>query len=328
MPNSFEPKEYPLSENDRGYANDGDRATVIAIDAGASKTVVARYAAGNIEPFDRFVTPATGDGLVEAIAHSLERAGLSARGSNGEKEIDHIGLGAPGPLDVERGTILDPPNLPGWRDYPLVAALEERIGVRVRLENDANVGALGEARFGSGKSFSTVYYLTISTGIGAGLVIDGAIFSGYRGMAGEVHAIDPGTYFGEETGTNVIERASGPGMVRCAQRRIASGMATSLDAETLDTYKLLAALDRNDSVAVETVETARNAIAGLLINVLTIVAPSVVVLAGGLCTDNRWFVDPVRDRVRRWVRIPALREVPIERASLWDTAVLYGAAVL
>lgn len=298
-----------------------DRASRVAVaDIGATKTVVAYCNEGRIETVGRFPTPSTGTEVVENIVGSLE--------NDGRRPFVRLGIGAPGPLDAEHGVILDPPNLPGWRDFPLVCELEKRLDVPVRLENDANVGALGEAIFGSGKSYPSVFYLTLSTGIGAGLVIDGRIFSGYRGMAGEVHAIDPGTYFGAETGENIIERSSGPGMVRCAQRRISAGMPTSLDARTLDTYTLLAALDENDRVALETVETARNAIAGLLINVLTIVAPSVIVLAGGLCTENRWFVDPIRERVRRWTTISALRDVPIERATLWDTAVLYGAAVL
>lgn len=302
--------------------------TVIAVDVGATKTVVARCVVDQSprmpEPIQlaRFATPADGASLVDRIVAAVQQD------ESRERPISRVGIGAPGPLDAVRGVILDPPNLPGWRNFPLVAALEERLRVPVRLENDANLGALGEARYGTGRSHPSVFYLTISTGIGAGLVLDNRIFPGYRGMAGEVHAIDPGAYFGTETGENVIERASGPGMVRCARRRILAGMPTTLEAETLDTYNLLTALDDGDPVALETVESARDAITGVLVNVLMILAPSIIVLAGGLCTENRWFVDPVREKVRRWTTIPHLRDVPIERASLWDRAVLYGAAVL
>ena len=299
-------------------------AVSIAIDMGATKTVVAYYRESRIEPIARFPTPATGQEFVTQVLSILdeyvERPPLSG--------FNRVGIGAPGPLDTVRGIILDPPNLPGWQNFPLVETLATQIGVPIKLENDANAGALGEAIFGTGRNHESVFYLTISTGIGAGLVIDGRIFQGFRGMAGEVHAIDPGTYFGRPTGDNVIERASGPGMVRSARRRIKAGTPTTLDADSLDTYSLLAGLDENDPVAVDTVETARDAIAGLLVNVLTILAPSVIVMAGGLCAENRWFVDPVRERVRRWTTIPVLKEIPIERASLWDTAVLYGAAVL
>jgi len=294
----------------------------VVIDIGATKTVLARFSEDKnghrVEPFDRFPTPATGEALVQEILRAL----------NGAGPVSHIGIGAPGPLDPRSGVFLDPPNMPGWRNFPLVQTLKDALGVPVLLENDANVGALGEALFGSGRGCPSVFYLTISTGIGAGLVVDGRIFGGYKGMAGEVHAIDPGTYFGGETGETVIERASGPGMVRCALKRIAAGMETSLSTETVDTYTLLAALATGDPVAVATVESARDALAGLLVHVLAILAPDMVVLAGGLCTDSSWFVDPVRERVHRGTKIPELREVPIERASLWDTAVLYGAAAL
>lgn len=294
----------------------------IVVDIGATKTVIAYFSDDNVTPLDRFPTPEQGGEAVGAIAASLE----SHRGGLGR--IERIGVGAPGPLDAARGVILSPPNLPGWRDYPLVAELQRRTDLPARLENDANLGALGEAIFGSGRSHFSVFYLTISTGVGAGLVIDGEIFGGYRGMAGEVHAIDPQTYFGCESGYDLNDRASGAGMVRSAKRLIDEGASTKLESTGLDTYRLLAALEQGDPVAVETVEGARNAVAGLLINVLAILAPAVVVLAGGLCTDNRWIVDPVRERVHRWMRLPELAEIPIERAALWDKAVLYGAAAL
>ncbi|SIQ15946.1 glucokinase [Alkalispirochaeta americana] len=295
---------------------------VAAVDIGATKTVVARFENDQVHQIARFPTPRDPRELVEQITATLQTASLTGTA------IDRVGVGAPGPLDSRAGRFLKLPNLPEWENFPVVTALEEQLEAPVRLENDATAGALGEALYGKGKSYRSMFYITLSTGVGAGLIIDGKIFSGYRGLAGEVHAIDPGTFFGRERGETIIERASGPGMVRSARRLLQEGMASSLREESLDTYTLFAALDQGDPLARQVAQSARDAVAGLLVSVLTIVAPEVIVIGGGLCTESRWLVDPIRERVREALSIPELREIPLERAELWDTAVLFGAAHL
>lgn len=294
---------------------------ILSVDIGATKTVVAGYQDGEITRLDRFLTPADPEQEVEKIVSSVSAAGLTDK-------ISAAGLGAPGPLDPERGVILNPPNLPGWKGFPLAESLHDALGVPVLLENDANVGALGEAIHGSGTGYRSLFYLTISTGIGSGIVVDGHIFGGHRGIAGEVWAIEPGHFTGDPTGDNLIERASGPGLIRTAKKLIAEGVQSELEAEALDTAALLSAADRGDPVAVRTLESGQNAMAGLVVSVLCILAPECVVLAGGLCTEPHWFVEPIRQKVSEWLSIPELTEIPIMRGALWDSAVLYGAAEL
>lgn len=300
----------------------GAEKPVAAVDIGATKTVVARFENHQVQQIARFPTPRNPRHMVDEITATLREASLTGTA------IDRVGVGAPGPLDAQAGRFLKLPNLPEWEGFPFVEALEEATGAPVRFENDATAGALGEALYGKGRSYRSMFYITLSTGVGAGLIIDGTIFPGYRGLAGEVHALDPGTFFGGETGETIIERASGPGMVRAARRLLATGMASSLQEESLDTYALFAALDRGDPLAQEVARSARDAVAGLLVSVLTIVAPEVIVIGGGLCTESRWLVDPIRERVREALSIPELRDVPLERAELWDKAVLFGAARL
>ena len=293
--------------------------TPVAVDIGATKTVVAVGRGGTVEPIGRFATDPDPGGTVGAIATTLQSAGLP----RGEVRI---GVGCPGPLDPISGTIIEPPNLPGWWGFPLADALGERTGATVLVQNDANLGALGEARFGSGRDAPSLYYITLSTGIGAGYIVDGQIVGGYNGLAGEVWALDSATFVGAPRGETILELASGPGLVRSARRRIAAGRVSSLGAvATLDTAVLFAAADAGDVVALETVDAGRDAIAGLIIAVCYTVAPAAIVLAGGLCTESRWFVDPVRHRVAERLSIRSLSRVPIRRAELWDQAVLYGA---
>lgn len=105
--------------------------------------------------------------------------------AKGEK-IDAIGVSCGGPLDEKRGVIMSPPNLPGWDNIEIKKFLEDRYGVNVMVRNDANACALAEWKFGAAKGFSNVIFLTFGTGMGAGLILDGRLYSGTNGMAGEV----------------------------------------------------------------------------------------------------------------------------------------------
>jgi len=108
-----------------------------------------------------------------------------ARLSNGDV-VRSVGIGAPGPTDPARGLLVNPPNLPGWRNVPLAAMVQEAIGCPTHLENDANLAGLGEFHHGGGRGTRTMVYITWSTGVGAGLILDGRLFSGAHGTAGEV----------------------------------------------------------------------------------------------------------------------------------------------
>ena len=147
-------------------------------------------------------------------------------------------------------------------------------------------------------------------------------------MAGEVWAIRPGFFGGDPDGPTVMDLASGPGLLRSLRRRLDEGRESVLAGVELDTRIFLKAAMAGDEVALETLEAGRDAVAGLLITVIEVMAPAAIVLAGGLCTDNAWFLDPVRRRIREWTEISRLRSIPLYRAELWDNAVLYGAVRL
>jgi len=117
--------------------------------------------------------------VVEWAAEQLVRL------ADGEP-VRGVGIGAPGPTDPGRGVLINPPNLPGWRNVPLAAMVREVAGCPAHLENDANLAGLGEFHHGAGRGSSTMVYVTWSTGIGAGLILDGKLFSGASGAAGEV----------------------------------------------------------------------------------------------------------------------------------------------
>ncbi len=119
------------------------------------------------------------------MAIAAHAADLIARSGLATPDFDAAGLSLPGPIDHERGAILDPPNLPGWKDVPIRTRLSETLGLPVRVENDANAAALAEWRYGAGRGSHNLVFLTMSTGVGAGLILDGRLYRGHRGRASE-----------------------------------------------------------------------------------------------------------------------------------------------
>ena len=158
----------------------------LGIDLGGSKLAIAIA-----DPDGRLIAHKTrpsrigGDPDADILAIAADAADLVARSGLATSDFDAVGLSVPGPIDHERGAILDPPNLPGWRDVPLRARMSEILGLPVRIENDANAAALAEWHHGAGRGCSNLVYLTMSTGVGAGLILDGRLYRGHRGRASE-----------------------------------------------------------------------------------------------------------------------------------------------
>jgi glucokinase len=151
---------------------------LMGIDIGGTKcAVVVGDASGKVLKKERFATTSCEETL-KNIMDAAERLGAS--------EADAIGISCGGPLDEKEGIILSPPNLPGWDHIEIVAMLKERFGKPCAICNDANAGALAEWKFGAGKGCENLVFMTFGTGLGAGLILNGALFSGTCGMAGEV----------------------------------------------------------------------------------------------------------------------------------------------
>jgi glucokinase len=160
---------------------------VLGIDIGGTKVALALgQADGTLEARFRRPLEPTGD-----AAHDLARIGDDARrllagAGLTAADVDVVGVSAPGPLDPVRGLVLGPPNLPGWGRAPVVAALSEALALPVVLENDANAAALAEWRFGAGVGLSHLVYLTMSTGVGGGIILGGRLQRGVANGAGEI----------------------------------------------------------------------------------------------------------------------------------------------
>jgi glucokinase len=158
----------------------------LGIDLGGSKLAIAiANADGRLIAYQKRPSPTSGDPEADVQRIAADAADLISRSDLAARDFDAVGFSVPGPIDHERGAILAPPNLPGWEDVPLRDRMSELLGLPVRLENDANAAALAEWRFGAGRGARNLVYLTMSTGIGTGLILDGRLYRGHRGRASE-----------------------------------------------------------------------------------------------------------------------------------------------
>ena len=268
-------------------------------------------------------------GLVEGvILDTIEQSDASRRDFVG------IGVGAPGPLDRERGVVLVAPNL-GWKDFPLRQRVQDRLNLPTTLDNDANCATFGEWWQGSARGGRNVVGLTIGTGIGGGLILDGALYHGSSDMAGEIGhtTIDLngrhckcGNYGCLEayaSATAIATRAREV-LVREEGESLLPSMVNG-NLELITAQIVYDAAHRGDPLANEIVrDTARYLGAGIA-NLLNIFNPDIVVLAGGVTAAGDALFVPLRAEVKRRAFSPAVRAVRIVPGELPGTAGVVGA---
>jgi glucokinase len=226
------------------------------------------------------------------------------------------GIGAPGELDLGRQHLIRANHFPGWVNVPLARQVADAIGLPVALENDSNCAAWGEFRAGAGRGAKSLACLTLGTGVGGGLVIDGELWIGANGAAGAFGhmAVDP----------------NGP-PCRCGQRgcieQFASATAVATRYGHGSARDAFEAAARGEADAVAAVDWACDGLAAGVANIIHAVQPEVVVLAGGMAAAGVGLLDRVRAGVSRRVRAAWLRSIRIELAALGDDAGWIGAAL-
>lgn len=283
--------------------------------------------------------------MSEPVALSLGPDGVIAqmarlaRQSVGESGTDRAGvtgvvIGAPGPLNARTGTLLSPPNLTGFKEVPLRARLEAELGVPVKVINDANAAALGEFQFGAGRGYRNLVYLTISTGIGGGVVIEGQVLEGTSGSAGEIGhtTIDrhgPTCLCGNVGCLEVI--ASGTAIARQFSERLAAGEPSLvrdwLDGRAPTAEDVARAAHLGDPLASAVFQDAAVAIGLGVVSCIHIFNPQVIVIGGGVSKAGDMLFDTVRDVVSRHAMPVPRADVRVVPAELGDDVGLMGAAV-
>lgn len=265
------------------------RPLVGAVDIGATKTLVTLIPRPVEEwpahpPVVRFATPLDPAACVERIGGALERLAGRERGA-----VVAVGCGTPGPLDRERGIIIHLPNQ-AWRAVPIGPWLSERVGAPVAIDDDARTGALGEAVLGAGAGADPVVYLTISSGIGSGLVLGGALVAGAHGLAGEVgHLVadhqGPRCACGNR---GCIEAfASGGGLARRARLAWPRAMAADGRPAPRSSADVFRAARLGDPEARRLADEAAWALAFGFASLAAVLDPEVIVVGGSVGVAQR-----------------------------------------
>ena len=315
---------------------------VIGVDLGGTKCTVGAMAADGSREFG-FKTQLTfaqhgADSVVERIALLVETVIAQAIADTGDSRSDilGIGIGAPGPLRRTDGVVVIAPNL-GWHDYPLGPRLAAATGLTVTLDNDANCATLGEWWIGAARGANNVVGLTIGTGIGGGLIIDGRLYHGSSDVAGEIghttietagRRCKCGNYGCLEayaSGPAIAERArealdgNGPSLLRT----VTGGKLAALTAQ-----HVYDAAQHGDEIAREVVrDTARYLGAGVA-NLLNLFNPDVIVLAGGVTEAGELLLTPLRAEARRRAFRPAVDAARIVPGELGSRAGVVGAVAM
>jgi glucokinase len=310
---------------------------ILAVDIGGTKIITAIISDnGQVVATDRCPTPA--DEGVQAVIGRLFTAidGLLNLNNMEASQLGGIGVAVAGAIDSGRGLITFSPNLPGWRDVPLGEIVQQRYRVDAFLVNDASAAALGEHRFGAGRGISNLILLTLGTGIGGGIIINGEMYGGACGSAGEIgHMVidvnGPECACGSRGCLEAL--ASGTAVARDAIRRINHGEKSSLiemvkgEIESITAETVGTAARNGDSLAQDVLSQAANYLGVGLVNLVNIFNPEMIVLGGGMSELGDLFIDPAKRVVAERAFPVSAQTVRIVTAQLGNEAGVYGAAV-
>ena len=306
------------------------------VDLGGTKILsVVATEEGHVLGEDRRPTHAAEgpDAVLDRIVESLQAA--LAQAETGTDGIAGVGISTPGPCDPERGIVTNAPNLPGWENIPLAAIVSERLGVPTVMENDAAAACYGEYRYGAGQGLRHIIYLTVSTGIGAGIMIDGELYGGASGAAGEVgHIIvdNAGPMCNCGNRGCVEAFSSGYGIARAAAEAIRAGNSPALadiaGGETPTAEMVHQAAQEGDRASREIIERAGHHLGLGLIGMLNSFNPEALILGGGLLNMGDMYLGPALRAAREGAFEQILSDVTIVQARLGNMAGALGAMAL
>ena len=308
------------------------RRLVLAVDIGATKTLLTLRPISDLETgwqanqdVIRAHTLSDPAALVAWIGEAAERLRHNTDG-----RIEAIGVAAPGPLDAARGVVTRSSNL-GWRDVPLTAMLSDRLGAPTALDDDANTAALGEWHFGAGAGANPFAYITVSSGIGGGVVVGGDIVRGASGNAGEVGhiVIDPaGPRCSCGRRGDVESFAGGAALARRARRVWPRQTMTAGRPSPRTAAEVFRAARAGDPQATRLVDDATAALAVAIMAMAAVVDPAVIVVGGSIGLGQRRMIRRAAALARKRVMRENAASLSVKAAALGHESVLAGAADL
>jgi glucokinase len=311
---------------------------ILGVDIGGTKVAVGLVDRdGKILTQGRkpMVANGTAEAALQAVTGAIDSMSSAAEPGRG---FHSIGICAPGPLDPKTGVVLNPPNLPCWRDFPLAERIRTLYGVPVKVDNDANAAALAETRWGAARGFRYVFYATIGTGIGTGIVFDGRIYHGNTGSAGEgghmsIDYRGPVCGCGKRGCIEIL--AAGPAIGLRARTKLAAGPSRSAildlakeNIASVTSEMVGQAYAAGDPLAREILQETVELLAAWLGNIVDLLDPDVLVMGGGVAAMLKPFFEDIKKRLPAWCVNPRVSEIPLLMAHYGADAGIAGGAAL
>lgn len=305
---------------------------VIAIDLGGTRVRAALFEGHHI--LGRAVARTDIAGGPKAVMDQIEHLAAQACAGEGRYAIRGIGICSAGPLDAEAGVILGIPTIPGWEDFPIVDELSARMGHRVLLENDAIAATFGEWRLGAGRGLSHMAYVTVSTGIGGGAVVDGRLIHGNKGMAGHfghIRLAQEGPRCA--CGTIGCFEALASGTALGGRARKAAGefpgtyLAEAAKRGSVEASDVIEGARVGDLVCLSLVREEARFLGQGLTGIVHALSPQRVVMGGGLSLAFDLFESGIHEVIASDA-MPPFRDVQVVRAEMGDNSGLAGIAAM
>jgi len=303
--------------------------STIAIDIGASRMRAASYSFQSSKPvsYNQIPTRSEGMPIEDRLVNLIESVILE------DYQLTAVAAACPGPMDPINGIIIEPPNIPEWKYFPLQEFLENTFDVPIAINNDANLAAYGEWYFGAGKGISNLIYLTISTGIGGGIIIDDKLQIGSAGFAGEIgHTtlLHQGPVCSCGKFGHLEAFASGPSIVRWVKSKLEDESLKELFPEGDLNAKLISdAAENGNELAIAAYDRAGKYIGLAIADLLHVFNPERIIIGGGVSRAGDLLFDPIRRSVKEYIISEVyLNNMEIVPAALGDDSGLMGALVL
>ena len=308
----------------------------LVADVGGTQTRVALVDADGSVAIRHSTETLAGEGrdaVMNRLADALEHV-ASAR----QSDIKGIGLSLASPVEPGTGVMYNPPNLgPDWHLYTPIPFLQERLSLPAMAENDATLGAVGEHAYGAGRGCANMVYMTVSTGIGGGIIIDGSLYTGSSGFGSEIGhmTIDQNGPMCNCGNTGCLEAlASGAALARISQARLRAGKRSIMpelaagDIEAVDARIVVDAARQGDALAHSVMLDASLSLASGIISLMHIFDPELIVIGGGLGQNLGMYMPTIEAEVRRRAMAHFQGAFPVAVSELGDDVSLLGAAAL
>lgn len=317
-----------------------DESWIIGVDIGGTNLVVGAVPFAGGSPFSVRTQPTEGhlgaQHVVDRVSHMVRETvqDLGRERGVGLEHVAGVGIGSPGPLDRESGVVFESPNL-GWVNLPLRDLISDATGLEATLDNDANCAIYGEWWMGAGRGYRSLVGVTIGTGIGGGLVLDGEIYHGASDCAGEIgHTTIDLTGRKCACGNyGCLEAyASGPNIAARAVEGIEAGVESLLsemvggDLDRITAATVYESAVNGDAYANEVMRETAQILGAGIANLINLLNPDAVVIAGGVTRAGEHLMAPLRATLRRRAFRSAWEACTVMLAELPETAGLIGAA--